>query len=134
MSNLKRLLPVIVVIIIAIAASYIIYTVNVAEYSDWESAQGVVHEIEDLRKFNVRVHYAYIVDGEVYSGSELVSQHSLSEGRKAGDEVPIWYDPDEPANSRYLKPNPTFQATAPIFLTVPICLIIILKSKRGENQ
>lgn len=122
---MKRLISVIIVLIIAAAASGVIYKVNEEEYKSWQSADGVVQEIEQLRKLKDRIYYTYIVDGKIYSGSEVVHRSSHSDAQKAGDEIFVWYDTDNPANSCYLKPNSTFQATAPIFLTVPICLIIV---------
>lgn len=133
MKRVKRIIPVIAVIIIAAIASGIIYKINCEEYKDWESTPGVVVEIKLLRKLNDRIYYTYTVDGNVYSGSEVVHRNSHSSAKNAGDEVAIWYDPDNPSSSLYLKPNPTFEATAPIFLTVPICLIIVKTRLKKDN-
>ena len=126
MKEAKRIIPIIAVIIIAAIASGIIYKLNADKYSSWDSVPGEVQEIEQLRKLKDRIYYTYTVNGKVYSGSEVVHRSSHSNAGKAGDEITVWYDTKEPASSCYLKPNPTFQATAPIFLTVPICLIIVL--------
>ncbi len=130
MKEARRIIPIIAVILIAAIASCVIYSVNAEKYKNWQETEGIVQEIEQLRKLKDRIHYTYIIDGKVYSGSELVHRSAHSNAKNAGDNISVWYDPDNPSSSFYLKPNPTFQATAPIFLTIPICLIIILSGNR----
>ncbi len=127
----KKLTSVIAVIAVAAIISCIIYITDCNKYRDWTTAPGVITEIEVTRNHNSRIHYKYAFDGVVYSGSELVDRASVSSGRKTGDEVSIWIDPDNPSSSFYLQPNPTFQAFAPFFLAVPLCLAIALRKEKA---
>lgn len=129
MKRSKKLVSVIAVIVIAAVISGIIYIADTNKFSDWETAPGIITEIEIMRKLKDKIHYTYTVDGNMYSGSELVNRASVSSGRKVGDEVSIWFDPNNPSSSFYLQPNPTFQALAPFFLAVPICIIVVRKEQ-----
>lgn len=134
MKEVKRIIPIIAVMLIAAIASCVIFRLNTEKYSAWRETPGVVIEIEQLRKLKDRVYYTYEVEGEIYSGSEVVSRDSHSNAKNTGDEITVWYDTEDHANSCYLKPSPTFQAIAPIFLTIPICLIIILSGNKRRTD
>ncbi len=112
--------------IIAIAASFFIYRSSAEKYSTWTSTEGTVQKTEHLRKLKTRVYYTYEAEGKVYSGSEVISNRALGKGRTEGSKAEIWYDSENPAQSMYLKPSAEFNAMAPMFLVIPICIIIVM--------
>lgn len=130
---MKKLLPVIVVMIIAVAASFFIYKSSTEKYSTWTSTEGIIQKTEYMRKHNIRVCYTYEAEGKVYSGSEVIKRSSLGEGKTAGSKAEIWYDSENPAQSMYLKPSAEFNAMAPMFLVMPICIIIVMHTM-GEKR
>ncbi len=129
---MKKILPVIAVMIIAIAASLFIYESSAEKYSTWTSAEGTIEKTERMRKLKTRVYYTYEAEGKTYSGSEVVHNSALGEGKTVGSKSEIWYDSENPAQSMYLKPDAEFNAMAPVFLVVPICIIIILNRKSTD--
>ena len=113
----------IVVLLIAAIISAAFYFVRTEMFSDWQSVTGTVTMVEvrgRSKRRSVNYNYTYTVDSQQYTGYESFS------GRKAeykvGDQKEVWYDPDDPSSSRFIKPGPELYVYVPLLLGIPLAL------------
>lgn len=127
----KYVLPVLI-LLVALLSSILIYVLRSEQYKDWTSAPGVILKIQDVRNFNVRIYYAYTVDGKSYNGDDLFGRSSESKNEE-GQKVTVWYDPDHPSSSSFFKPHPGLDPYGPFFLGIPLSIAVLLGNRR-KNQ
>ena len=90
-------------------------------YKTWVTTEAYVDEVnhEGVRKKNrrVEVDYTYVVDGKTYTGHD--SDSSMFRNASSVEEgtlQTIWYNPNDPSQSSYWKPNPLAELELPLFM------------------
>lgn len=125
-----------VVLFFATVASLIFYFVRSEMYSDWETTTGMITSVEikgvKLNK-TIMYYYSYCIDGKEYSGRDSFSS-SKPNLYNEGQQTEIWYNLDNPAESRFAKPGPQLYVYIPFVFAMPIMLVVYNFYSRIENK
>lgn len=127
-----------VVIFAVIAAALVIGVVvsalQNARFDRWASTGAVVSGWTNMHSRSVRVDFSYTVDGVQYSGFTVYPRSGVTDKKASGEQVVIWYNPENPAQSSYHKPSGDIELYAPLFLAIPICLAVFTVMSRNEDR
>ena len=120
--------------VLAVAAilSVAVYFGRLEQYKSWLPAPGVVQRVElysggKHHSGGHRIYFSFAVNGKEYRGSTSYSgRHS---DFHQGDDVEVWYDPEDPTRSSFHKPSPGLDPIGPLFFGVGIVLMIIMRRR-----
>lgn len=128
----RALLIAMLVTVLVVAASLTtIYTVRRVQRADWKTTTGTVTRRMEVYNFKIQVGYTYYVAGKKYDGKEIIARRKMKGHR--GDTAEIWYDPDNPEDSTFLKPDPMFNAAPIVFPAAIIMLVLIIQYRKEED-
>lgn len=130
-SNLYVVVPALL-LIAALISSVVIYHVRTEQYKTWLPTSGTVTEVEELRKFRVRISYSYTVDGSTYESSDTYHDSTEYANPNVGDSATIWYDPAQPTMASYHEPFPLLDSYGPFFIALPLSVaaFFVLSQRR----
>lgn len=107
------------------------------QYSQWQSAEGVVtdiqfHDSRIGRRSNdyYEIFFTYGVDGVEYSASTAYSGDETEQ--YVGKTVTVWYDPQTPDAASFHKPGAGLWPLVPFILGIPLATRFL--NKRGKRK
>lgn len=127
------ILAVVVLLIAAMISSAAIYHLRIKQYSTWLPTEGIIQQVEPLRRHKTRYHYSYFVDGEEHKGSEIFRSRSTEQIPEPGDSAEIWYDPARPDNSLYGRAEPGLDPYAPLLMAMPLSVAVYYSLSRNRS-
>lgn len=136
----EQVLKLIGLFILAAIISVSLYFIKAEQYKNWLPEKGILTNIENYSARRSRhdtrrsycLFYSYMVDGKIYDGSSSYSGKA-PDNHFIGEQVDVWYNPEEPSQSSYHKPGPGLYPYLPFIFYLPISLIV-LKSTSLRRQ
>ena len=126
------LIAMLVTVLVVAVSMTAIYTVRRIQREDWKTAPGsVTRRFYYSYNFKTQVDYTYYVNGKKYSGKEILVRRTTDV--QSGDAVEIWYDPDNPEQSSFTKPDPHYNAAPILFPAAVIMVVLIIQFRKAEE-
>lgn len=127
----KRWLP-LLILLLSLLCSMALYVEKEAEFSKWLSTSGqvesvVFHKRKKASKSSYTISYSYEVENVLYHGAN--TYNGRSSDFSAGAVTEIWYDPADPQNSSFHRPNTLSHNLTPLALGAVAAVLIYRKQQ-----
>ena len=131
---MKRFPAILIVLLLAVGCSLERIHYHSGRYDHWIQTPGVITDVRSYHVFRTTprhtVSYAYVVDDKTLEGQDDYGGRSSI--YRAGQQVEVWIDPNNPTDCCLHKPNAGLEPYVPFCLAAPIVLALLFQKSKDR--